>query len=116
MRTIRINFIRAFGVFTLYLIISGCTSWLPEPHRIDIEQGNIVTQIQRDSLVAGMTKDKVQKLLGEAILKDPFHSNRWDYIYRLKSDDKKNMQSRLTLYFKGDSLSTIDDSEFKPSE
>lgn len=116
MKTIRTNFNRALSFFLLYFSLSGCASWLPEPHRIDIEQGNIISQLQRDSLTLGMTEENVQKILGEAILKDPFHANRWDYIYRLKSDDKQNTQSRLTLYFNNGKLTEVDDSEFNPVE
>lgn len=116
MRIIRINFIHNAKIILLVFLLSGCTSWLPEPHHIDIQQGNIIKQETRDLLKPGMTKSKIRSLLGNAILQDPFHPDRWDYIYSLTSDTDKHANSRLTLFFKDEQLIKIDDSHFAPAE
>lgn len=93
-----------------FLFITGC-----EPHRIDIQQGNRVNPEAFEQLKLGMTRNQVVYLLGTPLLKDPFHKDRWDYIYYLKPGNKAVKQSRLTLYFNDDQLSRIDDSEYAPA-
>lgn len=70
-------------------LLFGCSTtsrYLPKPgvpfvHKIDIQQGNIVTQEMVAQLRLGMNKKKVRFVMGTPIIKDTFHSNRWDYIY-----------------------------------
>ena len=116
MRTIRINIFHASALLCITLLLNACASWLPEPHHIEIQQGNVIKQAERDALKPGMSKQEVQGMLGKAILRDPFHPDRWDYIYSMKSDTKKNLVSRLTVYFENNRLVSIDDSDFNPEE
>ena len=97
-------------------MLTACTSWLPDAHHIEIQQGNVIKQEERDALKKGMSKRDVQGILGKAVLRDPFHPDRWDYIYTIKSDEKLNSTSRLTLHFNSDRLVTIDDTDFRPEE
>lgn len=89
----------------LLLALAACSSY-----KMDIRQGNLVTPEQREKLKVGMTRSQVQTVLGTPLVKDPFHPDRWDYIYRLEHDKKLVQQARMTLYFKGDNLTRIDDS------
>jgi len=85
-----------------------------EPHRIDIQQGNKVTPENYAKLKTGMNRNQVLFVLGSPLLKDPFHQDRWDYIYYLKPGNKEVKQSRLTLYFEDNALIRIDDSAYTP--
>ena len=116
MRTIRINIFHVSALLLLATLLTACTSWLPDAHHIEIQQGNVIKQEDRDALKTGMSKREVQDILGKAVLRDPFHPDRWDYIYTMKSDDKPNATSRLTLHFENDQLVTIDDADFRPEE
>ncbi|MDJ0761067.1 MAG: outer membrane protein assembly factor BamE [Woeseiaceae bacterium] len=60
------------------LSTSGCV------FRASISQGNIVEQEDLDQLAVGMTQNQVRFLLGTPMLSDPFHADRWDYVYYLK--------------------------------
>ena len=53
-------------------------------YRASISQGNLVKQEDLDQVEIGMTQNQVRFLLGTPMIDDPFHSNRWDYIYYLK--------------------------------
>ncbi|MCW8935904.1 MAG: outer membrane protein assembly factor BamE [Gammaproteobacteria bacterium] len=97
------------GIIAITLFMTAC-----EPHRIDIQQGNKVTPENYARLKTGMSRNQVVFVLGSPLLKDPFHQNRWDYIYYLKPGNNKIRQSRLTLYFEGDKLIRIDDSAYTP--
>ena len=98
------------SIIAATLFFMGC-----EPHRIDIQQGNKVTPENFEKLKIGMTRNQVVFILGSPLLIDPFHQDRWDYIYYLKPGNRAVLQSRLTLYFEGDSLTKIDDSDYTPN-
>ena len=83
---------------------------LPFVYRIDIQQGNVVTQEMVDKLRTGMNKRQAQFVLGEPMLIDPFHANRWDYFYLYKpgTDGKgEPRQERVSLFFEEDRLVKI---------
>lgn len=78
-------------------------------HKMEINQGNMVTPEMRHKLKLGMTRLQVQAILGTPLLNDAFHASRWDYVYRLEKKGKLLEKQRMTLYFEGDSLTRIDD-------
>lgn len=94
----------------LLLSLAAC-----QPHRIDIQQGNEVKPEVLQKLDVGMTRQQVLYLLGTPLLTDPFHQDRWDYIYYLKPGNEEAVFSRLTLFFEGDRLKRIDDSAYIPN-
>ncbi len=85
--------------------LSACGFFgFPGVYRIDVEQGNILTQEAVDQLKPGMSRRQVRFILGTPLIEDPFNQNRWDY-----TDVKRNgldilSESRLTVVFEGDSL------------
>lgn len=98
------------AVLSLLLVLTAC-----QPHRIEIQQGNEVKPEVLQKLEVGMTRQQVLYLLGTPLLTDPFHQDRWDYIYYLKPGNEEAVFSRLTLFFEGDRLKRIDDSAYIPS-
>ena len=101
-----------FSLLTSTTLLSACADWLPEAHKLDIQQGNTIKLEQVESLEIGMTKSEVRKIMGSPMLSDPFHSQRWDYIYRFIPNKGFERKSLLTLYFEEDMLVKIDDSEY----
>jgi outer membrane protein assembly factor BamE len=102
-----------FKIILLSIMLASCDSLsvpLLKPYKMDIRQGNYVTAEMRDKLKVGMTQAQVRYVMGVPLIKDAFHSNRWDYVYRMERDHELVEQQRLTLYFEGDNLSRIDDS------
>ena len=57
---------------------SGCV------FRANISQGNLVKQEDLDQVQIGMTRGQIRYLLGTPMIDDPFHADRWDYVYYLK--------------------------------
>ena len=98
----------------LFLLLPACSYLLPEPHKIDIQQGNRVKQEDLDKISIGMSRDQVKFVLGTPLLQDAFHRNRWDYLYYLKTGDDQVRQSRVSLYFEGDRLVRIDTRDYRP--
>lgn len=98
-------------VVTLFLA-SACSI-----HQIDVQQGNAITQELVGKLKIGMKKQQVARLLGTPLLTDPFHYDRWDYVYQFVAGDTGEVQSSsMTLFFVGNDLSKIDIKETPPAE
>ena len=96
------------------LALTGSSSIrFPGVFRIDIGQGNIITEDSRDKLKLGMTPRQVEYVLGSPMIKDPLHPGRWDYIYNYESGRGGFVENSLTLHFENERLQKIDDSNFK---
>jgi outer membrane protein assembly factor BamE len=72
------------------------------PYRIDIQQGNFVTQEMVDKLAIGQTRDQVRFILGTPLLTDVFHSNRWDFVFRSSKGWKDPERRKLVVHFSAD--------------
>jgi len=91
------------------LINLGCASMhMPTPYKIDVPQGNIITQEMVNQLHPGMSKKQVSYAMGTPLVVDVFHPERWDYIYSLQSGRNNREQHRVTLYFEKDLLARIE--------
>ncbi len=75
-----------------------------KPYRIDIQQGNVVTQDAVDKLKVGMNRSQVRFVLGSPLVEDPFHANRWDYVYSFSKAGAPAEQKRFTVFFENDQL------------
>ena len=96
--------------FTLlvFLLLAGC-SFLPHIlYRIDVQQGNVVTEEMLEKLKPGMTKSQVLFVMGSPLIVDTFRDNRWDYAYILREKGDLIEQKRLTLFFEDDTLVNIE--------
>lgn len=59
-----------------------------------------------------MTRRQVRFLLGTPMIDDPFHEERWDYIYYLKiGRDDAIFKRWISIYFDGDNVSEILDGQ-----
>lgn len=97
---------------SLALLLCAC-SGLPNltsaitPYRMDVRQGNMVTQEMVAQLKPGMTKDQVRFALGTPLVSDVFHADRWDYVYRFKPGRGEAQQRRLTVFFEDGRLARV---------
>jgi outer membrane protein assembly factor BamE len=89
-------------------LLIGCA------YKPDIQQGNTLDDKQIAKLEVGMTRQQVVFIMGTALLKDPFHKSRWDYIYTYTKGRGKAERRLLTLYFENSRLVSIDKSELNP--
>ena len=99
-------------LLSLALLLGACA--LPEfmaPYRIDIQQGNHVTQEMVAQLKAGMSKEQVRFVLGTPLLVDIFHAERWDYIYTRETTEGKREKRKLVIFFEDGRLARIDGDE-----
>ena len=96
------NFLNKFFAYFLVLIISSCTSL--SPYKVPILQGNIFDEDDMSKLSEGLTKEQVQFIFGTALIKDPFHSNRWDYYYSIQVGDELLDEMKLSINFNSEGL------------
>lgn len=89
--------IRSFTLASLLAVLVGCS--FPGVHKIDIQQGNVITQDMVDQLRPGMTTRQVRFIMGTPLITDTFHSNRWDYLYSIQTAGGTRQQERISLMF-----------------
>lgn len=95
---------RLLLVLGIVLLASCLPIYSPE-----IQQGNIVSQDMIDKLKPGMTRSQVRFVLGTPLVSDPFHADRWDYVYFYKkTSDTPPETRRLTVIFNGDALTRME--------
>lgn len=87
----------------------------PGVYKIDIQQGNIITQEMIDQLRPGMTKRQVVFVMGTPLVRDPFNQDRWDYVYSYQPGGGIRGQERITMFFENDMLTHFT-GDFKPTD
>ena len=99
------TFSRFAGTLLLATVLSGCSSVprIVNEYKIDVQQGNVLTQEMVSQLKPGLTKDQVRFILGTPVLIDVFHPNRWDYVYRLQEGNTGAVEMRKFTAFFDDS-------------
>lgn len=85
-------------------------------YRANISQGNLVKQEDLDQLEIGMTRNQVRFLLGTPMVDDPFHQDRWDYVYYLKiGRNDATFKRWISVFFEDDRVSELrKDQELDP--
>lgn len=94
------------------ILISGCAGF--GVYRIDIQQGNLVTQEQLAKVKPGMSRLDVRTALGTPLLQDVFNGNRWDYYFSLDQSTsygpfgRDKQEYKVTILFENDKVARID--------
>jgi len=93
----------------LALALSACSGGFRlSPYRMDVRQGNMVTQEMVAKLKPGMTEDQVRFVLGTPLITDIFHAGRWDYVYRFQPGGRGEVEERkLTVFFADGKLARV---------
>ncbi|MGH8671460.1 MAG: outer membrane protein assembly factor BamE [Burkholderiales bacterium] len=98
---------KALPVVLLLLASCGITDSI-HPSRIDIQQGNVVDQKMVAQLRPGMTRSQVRFVMGTPMVRDMFHTDRWDYVYRFLGGNGKIEQRTITVIFEEDTLARME--------
>ena len=78
------------------------------PYRVEVVQGNVITDEQAKILKPGMTRAQVRDILGSPMLTDPFHADRWDYVFTIRRQGTAPQQRRVTVFFENDRVARFD--------
>jgi len=92
-------------------LLAGCSISAPRivnEYKIDVQQGNVLTQDMVAQLRPGLSKDQVRYILGTPLLMDIFHGDRWDYVYRMNSPKEGKAEARkFSVFFTDGKLSRV---------
>jgi outer membrane protein assembly factor BamE len=105
------------------LVTAGCAtvdSYMPTlrsfgVYKLDINQGNYLSQDMVDKLRVGQTKSQVRQLLGTPLLVSPFRDSRWDYVYEFTHQGAVVAHRTFTAYFVDDKLARWEGDEMPAS-
>lgn len=106
---------RSLLLISLTLLSTSC-ALIPDAHRIEITQGNIIEQESIDKLSLGMTEEQVKFLMGSPAIQDIFHPDRWDYIHYVDRQRRALVNQQLTLVFKDGLLEQAKSKDFDVSK
>jgi len=84
-------------------------------YRIDINQGNYISQDMVDKLKVGQTKAQVRATLGTPLVTSVFRDNRWDYVYQFQRAGRVREHRQFTVYFNEDALARWEGDEMPQS-
>ena len=87
-----------------------------QPYRVEIVQGNVITAEQAQAVRIGMTRQQVRAVLGSPMLADPFHAERWDYIFTIRREGTPPQRRNVVAWFRGDVLERLEAPQDLPSE
>ena len=91
----------------LSLLTTACG--LITPYRIEIQQGNFVTQEMVAQLKPGLTRDQVRFVMGTPLVSDIFHEERWDYVFvRQRANSPDVEYRRIAVFFEDGKLKRVD--------
>jgi outer membrane protein assembly factor BamE len=122
------GFSRALPFATLAVpiiaLLAGCHSLQSDnnflgvitPYRLEIVQGNVITSEQAARIKPGMTRAQARDVLGSPLVTDPFHADRWDYVFTIRRQGAAPQLRRVVVLFKGDALESIDSGGELPGE
>src|SRR5436190_10719432 len=101
----------SFLALALVILLPAC-SYVPRipgvtPYKIEIQQGNFISQEMVSQLKPGMTKEQVRFVLGTPLVTDIFHADRWDYVFYRETPDGKREQRNLSVVFENNKLARV---------
>ena len=108
----------SFAVLSAFAL-GGCSSFnepasikgfmaFVAPYKPDVIQGNVVTTEQITLVKPGMSRAQVREVLGSPLITDPFHGDRWDYVFTLRRQGFDDQQRSFVVLFEKDQVLKID--------
>ena len=107
-------------------LLSGCTlisrtmsegiTSVITPYKVEVVQGNVVTKEMLAQIRAGSSRTDVRDALGSPLLADPFHAERWDYVFTIKRQGTDPQKRSVVIWFDGDTVKSIDAPELPTEE
>ncbi len=93
----------------LFVTLQACGSWwLPRPHKIVIQQGNLLSTEDIAKITVGMSQAAVQTILGDPLTSNHINPDRWEYIYTYNRAGKTPKVKRLSLVFRNLEVAEIE--------
>jgi outer membrane protein assembly factor BamE len=118
----RLSAVRA-AALALAALSAGCSTletYMPTVksfgvYKIDVNQGNYLSQDMVDKLKVGMTKPQVRTVLGTPLVTSAFRDQRWDYVYEYSRQGKVVERRQFTVLFVDEKLARWEGDEMPQS-
>ncbi len=98
MQSLKVLFLSIFCA----MLLSGCI------YKIDVQQGNVITDNDLAKIHPGMNTLAVKKILGDPILNNVYHDNRLIYVYTMKRGRNRMTKRSVFIYFSGNKVTRIE--------
>jgi len=89
---------------------------MPGVHRIPVQQGNYLEYKDVSQVKVGMSRDDVKAILGTPVVGALFNQSRWEYVYKLRTEQYGLFENLYTVYFEDDVVSRIESDIEPPDE
>ncbi|WP_404365060.1 outer membrane protein assembly factor BamE [Marinobacter sp.] len=84
----------------LVTLLAGCA--FPGVYKINVQQGNILSEEELTQLQPGMTRDQIHSVLGSPIMLNPVDPSREYYIYTFQKSGGDILEQRIIVYYEAD--------------
>ena len=84
----------------LTLVLSGCV--FPGVYKINVQQGNIVTDEELTQLTEGMPRSQVHAVMGTPLMLNPVDPSREYYVYTFQREGGDIQEQRIIVYYEED--------------
>ena len=99
--------LRAAALALVFAAAGGCATadqYMPTwrsfgVYKMDVNQGNYLSQDMVDKLKVGMTQAQVKQVLGTPLVASPFRADRWDYVYEYTRQGRVTEHRTFTVWF-----------------
>ncbi|WP_018404150.1 outer membrane protein assembly factor BamE [Marinobacter gelidimuriae] len=87
----------------LTLFLAGCA--FPGVYKINVQQGNIVTNKELTALTEGMPRSQVHAVMGTPLMLNPVDTSREYYVYTFQRAGGDIEEQRIIVYYDDDQFS-----------
>jgi outer membrane protein assembly factor BamE len=92
-------------------VMSDGITTVVSPYKLEIVQGNAVTSEALAQVKPGRSRAEVRDLLGSPLVADPFHAQRWDYVFLLQRQGAAVQRRAVVVWFEGEVVKSVDAQE-----
>ncbi|UQG59180.1 outer membrane protein assembly factor BamE [Marinobacter sp. M3C] len=87
----------------LTLFLAGCA--FPGVYKINVQQGNIVTNKELSALTEGMPRSQLHAVMGTPLMLNPVDTSREYYVYTFQRAGGEVKEQRIIVYYDDDQFS-----------
>jgi outer membrane protein assembly factor BamE len=80
-------------------VLTGCSNSMFHVHKVEVEQGNIMTPGMVNRLHPGMSEAAVKEIMGEPVLINIMNPKLKSYVYTSQMGSNPRTEKKLTLVF-----------------
>lgn len=95
-----------FAPVLLLTLLAGCV--FPGVYKINVQQGNIVTEEEISQLEPGMTRSQVRSVLGTPLMLNPADTSVEYYVYTFQEAGGEIREQKVVVHYDGDTFTHME--------